>query len=297
MQSITQKFPASCEVWTHDPWFTRPVPCHWAIEATFYIRLYQIWLILKLHFENYVKISQPTSSHAAVNIETEKLKIQSKYSKVLSIFLNIPVYQSSADLSGRFRLKVKSRKTLISSLTKKSLWFKIRISAGKQAYFKYQVLYLSKSSFLSIQTYRPGWQEPKTSHETGMALAHCILCTFLGVVYHCFPQPLDVPTFVTRCLYIRNDAIDPSSGRWNCGRECCPVIFPKFRLPHKLMYLLRAAILRQETDGFTSPPKEGVLRTYFALKIRKFRPGLNLRTWVLKASTLLLDNRRPCLST
>lgn len=24
---------ASCEDWTHDPWFTRPVLCHWAKEA------------------------------------------------------------------------------------------------------------------------------------------------------------------------------------------------------------------------------------------------------------------------
>ena len=40
----------------------------------------------------------------------------------------------------------------------------------------------------------------------------------------CFPPPLDVPTFATRCL---NDARDPSGGRWNCGRECCPVILPK----------------------------------------------------------------------
>jgi hypothetical protein len=30
---------------------------------------------------------------------------------------------------------------------------------------------------------------------------------------------LDVPTFVARCLYVRNDARDPSSERWNCGRE------------------------------------------------------------------------------
>jgi len=36
------------------------------------------------------------------------------------------------------------------------------------------------------------WQEPEPSHVTGMALAHCILCKFLGVVCHCFP-----PTF--RC--------------------------------------------------------------------------------------------------
>ena len=31
---IKSKRIASCEVWTHDPWFTRPVLCHWAIEAT-----------------------------------------------------------------------------------------------------------------------------------------------------------------------------------------------------------------------------------------------------------------------
>jgi hypothetical protein len=54
---------------------------------------------------------------------------------------------------------------------------------------------------------------------TGMALAHCILGKFLGVVCRCFPPPLDVPTFTARCLYVRNDERDPSSERWNCGRE------------------------------------------------------------------------------
>ena len=42
---------------------------------------------------------------------------------------------------------------------------------------------------------------------------------------------------------------------------------------------------------FTSPPKEGVLRIFSPLKIRRLRPGLNPRTWVLKASTLPLDHR------
>jgi len=46
---------------------------------------------------------------------------------------------------------------------------------------------------------------------TGMALAHCILGRFLEVVYHCFPPPLDVPTFAARCLYVSNDARDPTS--------------------------------------------------------------------------------------
>ena len=39
---------------------------------------------------------------------------------------------------------------------------------------------------------------------TGMALAHCILGKFLGVVCNCFPRPLDVPTFAARCLYVRH---------------------------------------------------------------------------------------------
>ena len=73
--------------------------------------------------------------------------------------------------------------------------------------------------FFSIQPYRPGWQEPEPSHVTGMALAHCILGKFLVVVCHCFPPPLDGPTFAARCLYVRNDARDPSSERWKCGRE------------------------------------------------------------------------------
>ena len=127
---------------------------------------------------------------------------------------------------------------------------------------------------------------------TSMALAHCILGKFLGVVCHCFPPPLDVPIFAARCLYVRNDARDPSSGRWNCGRERCPVILLKFRLPRKFRdFFLHAANLRHGTDGFTSPPKEGVLRIFFVLKIGRLRPGLNPRTWVLRASTLPLDHR------
>ena len=55
--------------------------------------------------------------------------------------------------------------------------------------------------------------------------------------------------------------------------------------------LLHAANLRHGTDGFTSLPKEGVLRIFSPLKIRRLRPGLNPRTWVPKASTLPLDHR------
>jgi len=47
------------------------------------------------------------------------------------------------------------------------------------------------------------WQEPEPSHVTGMALAHCILGRFLGVVCHCSPLPLDVPTLAARCLHLQ----------------------------------------------------------------------------------------------
>ena len=54
--------------------------------------------------------------------------------------------------------------------------------------------------------------------------------------------------------------------------------------------LLHAAKLRHGTDGFTSPPKEGVLRIFSPLKIRRLWPGLNPRTWVLNANTLPVDH-------
>jgi hypothetical protein len=42
---------------------------------------------------------------------------------------------------------------------------------------------------------------------------------FLGVIYHCFPLPLDVPTSAARYLHVPINASSPSSERWNCGRE------------------------------------------------------------------------------
>ena len=56
-------------------------------------------------------------------------------------------------------------------------------------------------------------------------------------------------------------------------------------------YLLHAVNLQHGTDGFTSPPKDGVLRIFSPWKIWRLWPGLNPRTWVPKASTLPLDHR------
>ena len=42
----------------------------------------------------------------------------------------------------------------------------------------------------------------------------------------------------------------------------CTVILPKYQLPRKFRDLLHAANLRNGTDGFISPPKEGELRIF-----------------------------------
>ena len=108
-----------------------------------------------------------------------------------------------------------------------------------------------------------------------MALAHCILGKFLEVACHCFPPLIRRSHFSPPgASTSSHDARDPIGGSRNCGRECCPVILPKWRLPRHLGDLLHAANLRHGTDGFTSPPKEGVLRIFSSLKIRRLRPGI-----------------------
>ena len=86
---------------------------------------------------------------------------------------------------------------------------------------------------------------------------------------------------------------DRSSERRNyLGREIADEFFLKMPDFHVTFRdLLHAVNLRHGTNGFTSLPKEGVLRTFSPWKIRRLRPGLNPRTWVLKASTLPLDHR------
>jgi len=100
--------------------------------------------------------------------------------------------------------------------------------------------------FIHSLVFSPRGRSQSPVMEPIWLLAHCILGKFLGVVCHCFPPPLDVPTFAATCLCVCSDARDPSSERWNCGRE-------RFR------NLLHALNLRH---GFTSPLKEGVLRIF-----------------------------------
>ena len=96
-----------------------------------------------------------------------------------------------------------------------------------------------------------------------MALAHCILGRFLGVGCHCFPPPLDVPTFSARCLHVqRRERPLAAEGGTLRGREMFRHISSRIRLPRNSRDLSHAANLRHGTDGFTSPPKEGVLKIF-----------------------------------
>ena len=93
---------------------------------------------------------------------------------------------------------------------------------------------------------------------------------------------LDVPTFTTSrlprdILVAKGGTIWSRNGRWILPE------MPDFHVAFR--NLLHTVNLRHQTDGFTSPPKEGVLRIFSPWKIRRLRPGLNPRTWVPKAST------------
>ena len=99
---------------------------------------------------------------------------------------------------------------------------------------------------------------------------------------------LDVPTFATRRLHACHHARAPSGGRWNCGREMSGNFCLNADFHVTFRHLLHAVKLRHGTYF----PSEGRrAEDFFALKIRRLRPGVNPRTWVPKASTLPLDHR------
>jgi len=124
-----------------------------------------------------------------------------------------------------------------------------------------------------------------------MALARCILGKYLGVGCHFFPPPLDIPTFSASCLHVQRRERPPAAeGGTLRGREMFRQISPRTGLPRNLGIFYMPQIC--DVGQTASPPKEGVLRIFSPLKIRRLRPGLNPRTWVPKASTLPLDHRR-----
>ena len=109
---------------------------------------------------------------------------------------------------------------------------------------------------ISIQPEGRFWQEPEPSQATGMALAHSILGSFLGVGCHCFPPPLDVPTFASRCLHVQATWETSISERRKYGREMAGQFCLWFRLPRNPRVLWHAAQICDMGDGFTSPPRK-----------------------------------------
>ena len=73
---------------------------------------------------------------------------------------------------------------------------------------------------------------------------------------------LDFPTFATRRLHACHHARAPSGGKWNCGRGMSGKFCLNADKHVTFRDLLHAVKLRHGTDGFTSPPKEDVLRIF-----------------------------------
>jgi hypothetical protein len=134
---------------------------------------------------------------------------------------------------------------------------------------------------ISIQPFGRFWQKPEPS-QAAMALTRCILGKFLGVVFHCFSLPLDVPTFAARCLHVPNNANASSSERWNCGREMTPFLrHIKFFYMSQIYDMGPTALL---------PLRRKACWGFFRRKNPTVQPGLNPWTWVPEASML---NTRP----
>jgi hypothetical protein len=77
---------------------------------------------------------------------------------------------------------------------------------------------------------------------------------------------LDVPTFATTCPHVRHYARDPSGGRWKCGREYCPVILPKWRLPRHLGIFCMPQIYEMGPTALLPLRRKACWGFFFALK-------------------------------
>ena len=128
------------------------------------------------------------------------------------------------------------------------------------AFFRHAILL--NRSYLSIQysALRPVQQEPEPSQVTGMALARCILGKFLGVGCHFFFPPSPLGAFTS------NDARDFQQRKVELfvGEKCFNKFHLRIGLPLNSNDLLHAVNLRYGKDGFTSPPKEGVLKILYS---------------------------------
>jgi hypothetical protein len=93
-------------------------------------------------------------------------------------------------------------------------------------------------------------------------------CSLLRLIVR---SVLDVPTSATTRVTTQEH---PAAEGWNCGREMSGKFYLNADFHVTFKDLLHSVKLRHWTDGFTSPPKEDVLRTFSSsLKIRRLRPG------------------------
>ena len=79
------------------------------------------------------------------------------------------------------------------------------------------------------------------------------------------------PLFTTRCLHFRHDVRDPGGGSGNCGRECCPVILSKWRLPRHLGICYMTQIYDMGPTALL--PLRRSAEDFFALKNPKASAG------------------------
>jgi hypothetical protein len=109
--------------------------------------------------------------------------------------------------------------------------------------------------------------------------------------YCTYPMRVQYSHFHRQEAPRHNDAGDPSSERWNLLGDKRPVIWPKVASSTLLYGPFTCRKSTTWDRRFYFPSEGSRAEDFFALKIRRLRPGLNPRTWVLKASTQLLDHR------
>jgi hypothetical protein len=125
-----------------------------------------------------------------------------------------------------------------------------------------------------------------------MALAHCILGKFLGVGCHCFPPPLDVPTFSARCLHVQRRewplATEGGTLRW---REMFRQISSRIWLPRNSRDLLQChkSATWDRRLYFSSEGRRA--KDIYTLKNPTASAEFEPANWAPKASTLPLEYR------
>ena len=127
-------------------------------------------------------------------------------------------------------------------------------------------------------------QRPEFSQATGMTLVRCILNKFLGIACHCFPPAfLDVPTSHHR-VPPRPPRRERSQRRkWELWARMLSGNFAEMTTSTPFWGSFTCSKSTTWDRRLYFPSEGRRAEDFFALK--------NPRTWVLKASTLPLDQR------